>query len=232
MSYSRLPSLPHVAKAIRHSVEDTVKQLHRLDAGNPPFSYDLSWRLAFRLYSGVVSLDSALEACRRIKAPLGARCNAEVVRMLWQDAQRTSYFCHPLKDRLFPIRRDLLIPVRPRFYFVKDGAVHLFWLQPWKTFDLTEEQLGLLASVIKQTFAIDDFEGARLYLLDTSADEESGQRSAQVFGFDELPMLGDEALKLAFDRFAAAYDIFSAERKPKPERRRPEGDEVQPRLFE
>lgn len=232
MSYSRLPSLPHVAKSIRPTVEGTVKQLHRLDAGTPPFSYDLSWRLAFPLYSGAVSLEAALEACRRIRVPLGARCNAEVVEILWRDAQRASYFCHPLKDRLFPIRRDLVIPVRPRFYFVKDGAVHLFWLQPWKTFDLTEEQLGLLASVIRQAFAVDDFEGARLYLLDTSADEEDGQRSPQVFGFDELPMLGDDALKAAFDRFAAAYDAFSAERKPKPERKRPEGDAGQPRLFE
>ena len=132
MSATRLPSLPHIAKSIRPSVEATVRQLHRLDAGTPPFSYDLAWRIAFQLYSGNISLVAALEACRRIKVPLGAKCNAEVVNILWRDAQRASYLCHPLKDRLFLIRRDLAIPVRPRFYFVKDGAVHVFWLQPWK----------------------------------------------------------------------------------------------------
>lgn len=221
MSYALLPSLPHVAKSICATVEGTVRQLHRLDAGMPPFSYDLSWRLAFPLYSGTFNLGAALEACRRVRVPLGAKCNAEVVEIMWQDSQRASHFCHPLKDRFFPIRRDLVIPVRPRFYFVKEGAVHLFWLQPWKAFDLTEEQLGILASVIRQTFAVDDFEGARLHLLDTSADGEEGKRRPQVFGFNDLPMLGDDALKAAFDRFSAAYDAFSAERKPKPAPPRP-----------
>lgn len=232
MSYQKLPSLPHVAKSICPTLEDTVKRLHRLDAGTPPFSYGPSWRMAFPLYSGALNLEAAQEACRRIKPSLGAKCNVEVVEILWQDSQRSSYFCHPLKDRLFPIRRDLAIPVRPRFYFVKDGIVHLFWLQPWKAFDLTEEQLGVLASVIRQTFAVDDFEGAQLYLLDTSADEEHGQRSPQVFGFEDLPMLEDDALKAVFDRFAAAYDTFMAERKPKSERKRPEDDVGQPRLFD
>lgn len=232
MSYHRLPSLPHVARSIRPTIEGTVKQLRRLDSGTPPFSYDLSWRLAFPLYSGALSLEAALEACRRIKVPLGARCNAEVVDILWQDSRRASYFCHPLKDRFYSIRRDLIIPVRPRFYFVKNHTVHLFWLQPWKVFDLTEQQLGILASVIKNTFAVDDFIGAHLYLLDTSADDERGKRYPQVFGFDQLPVLEEEELKVIFDRFAAAYDIFKAERKPKPERKRPDGDEDLPGLFE
>jgi hypothetical protein len=188
--------------------------------------------MAFPLYSGTVSLEAALKSCRRMRVPLGARCNGEVVKILWQDAQRNSYFCHPLKDRLFPIRRDLSIPVRPRFYFVKDGVVHIFWLQPWKDFNLTEEQLGVLASVIKQTFVVDDFDNAELYLLDTSADEENGQRSPRVFGFDDLPILTDDALKAAFDRFAAAYDAFVAERRPKPEQSRRKHDPGQPRLFD
>lgn len=232
MLYVRLPSLPHIAKVIRPTAWATLRELHSLDKGSPPFSYDRAWQMAFPLYSGTVSLAAALEACRRMKVPLGARCNAEVVNILWRDAQRASYFCHPLKERLFPIRRDLAVPVRPRFYFVKDDVVHLFWLQPRKKFNLTEEQLGILASVLKQTFAVDDFENAHLYLLDTSADAEDGQRSPKVFGFEDLPLLTDEALKAAFDRFVAAYDAFIVERMPKPKRRRPEGDHRQPRLFD
>ena len=80
--------------------------------------------------------------------------------------------------------------------------VHVFWLQPWKVFNLTEEQLGILASVIRQAFVVDDFEGAQFHLLDTSADGEDGQRTPQVFGFDDLPILAEDALKAAFDRFA------------------------------
>jgi len=110
--------------------------------------------------------------------------------------------------------------------------VNLFWLQPWKDFDLTEEQLGILASVIKQTYVVDDFADAKLYLLDTSTEEKGGQRTAQVYGFDDLPILGDQALKTAFDRFATAYDIFTKERKPKPDRKPPVEDSRQSRLFD
>ena len=232
MSYARLQSLPHIAKSIQPSAEGILRRLHELDRRKPTWSYDLSWRLAVPLYSGRISQAAALKACRKIKDSVGAKSNAEVVSILWDDAQRASYLCHPLKDRLFPIRHDLVIPVRPRFYFVKDGSVHLFWLQPWKRFELTEEQLGILASVIKQTFVVDDFEDANLYLLDTSADEGDEKRSPEVFGFDDLPLLSDDALKAAFDRFAVAYDIFVAERQPKAERPRPELDQRQQRLFD
>lgn len=108
--------------------------------------------------------------------------------------------------------------------------VHVFWLQPWKVFDLTEEQLGILASVIRQAFVVDDFEGAQFHLLDTSADGEDGQRTPQVFGFDDLPILAEDALKAAFDRFAVTYHAFMAESKPKPWRPRP--DQPQQGLFD
>lgn len=199
-----------------------------LDEGRPPFSYDLSWRIAFPLHKGEISLAAALEACRKQKHPLGARCNAEVVTAMWEEAQRVSYMCHPLKDRYYPIRRDLTIPVCPRFYMVQGEDIKLFWLQPWKTFAFGEEQLGILASVIRDTFAVDDFEGAGLHLIDTSAKSEDADRSVQVLGFDDLPMLSDAALKAAFDRFALAWDRFVANRKPREERphrqpERPEG---------
>ena len=171
-------------------------------------------------------------ACRKLKVPLGAKCNAEVVDIMWRAAREAAYLCHPLSDRLFPIRRDLAIPVRPRFYFVMDGVAQIFWLQPWKVFDLTEEQLGILASVIKQTFVVDDFAEAELYLLDTSADDKEGPRRPRIFGFNDLPILSDEQLTAAFDRYAAAHDIFVSQRKPRPERKRPEADPRQPKLFD
>lgn len=141
----RLPHLPHIAKAICSTVPETVKALHRLDAGTPPFSYNPAVGMAHPLYSGQISLEAAVKSCQRIKHPQGAKSNEEVVRLIWQDAQgqKASFLCHPLKDRLFRIRHDLVIPVKPRFFFVKDGIVNIFWLQPWKTFELTEEQLGI-----------------------------------------------------------------------------------------
>jgi hypothetical protein len=213
-----LPHLPHIAKAIRPTVAETVKALHKLDQGIPLFSYRTVMNMAHPLYSGKISLDAAVATCARIKDAQGAKSNEEVARILHADAQKASYMCHPLKDRLFHIRHDLAIPVRPRLFFVKDGLVHIFWLQPWKLFDLTEEQHGIIASVIKNTFVVDDFENARLYMLDTSAPDKASERQPEVYGFDDLPILSYGQLKDVFDRFAAAYDIFIANRRPKPAR--------------
>lgn len=230
MSYTKLPSLQHIAKVIRPSVADTERELHRIDQSTPPVNYSSAWRMARLLYSGDISLRAALDACDRLKPSPNARCNAEVVQIIWKDAQGAEYLCRPLKDRFFAIRRDLEIPVRPKFYFVKNGVVYIFWLQPWKTFDLSTVQLGVLASVIKLVFAVDDFEDAKLYLLDTSA-ENNGLRHPEVFGFHDLPLLSADELKSTLGRFATAYDAFVANRRPKPERPRRRPDDRQSDLF-
>lgn len=218
-------------KVLRPTVAAIEAELHRLDADLPPFSYDPASRIAFPLYSGQITLKAALDACQRIKSPLGARCNAEVVEIMWRDAQQASFFCHRLKARLFPIRRDLVIPVWPRFYFVRSDLVRLFWLQPWKVFDLTEEQLGVLASVIKLAFVVDDFEDAQLYLLDTSAAYATAVRRPRVFDFADLPLLSQKTLTAAFDRFALAYDAFVRNRKPRPQRPDRDAGDVLGRLL-
>lgn len=232
MVYTRLPSVQHIAKVIRPTVEETEQELHRIDRGRPPFSYGLSWRIAPALYRGELSLSAALAACKRMKIPIGARCNAEITEIIWRDAQGAQYFCRPLKDRFFQIRKDLVIPVKPKFYFVKDGKVYIYWLQPWKCFDLSTEQLGLLASVIKSTFVRDDFDDADLYLLDTSADGDDGVRTPKVLHFADLPLLSEEGLTAALSRFAVAYDRFVENRKPRPDQM-PDRPDVQQRdLFE
>jgi hypothetical protein len=142
MSYIRLPSIQHIAKVIRSTATETERELHKIDGRIPPVSYRSTWSIAYPLYSGSISLKAALDACGRLTPSLNAQCNAEVVKIIWDDSQGAEYFCRPLKDRLFPIRKDLAIPVRPKFYLVKNGVAHIYWLQPWKTFDLTVEQLS------------------------------------------------------------------------------------------
>lgn len=232
MVYTRLPSIQHVAKAIRPTVEETERELHRLDGGMPPFSYNLSWRVAPALYSGELSLAAALAAAKRLQVPVGVRSNAEVIEIIWRDAQGAQDLCRPLSDRDFQIRKDLAIPVKPKFFFVRDGKVYIYWLQPWKRFELTQEQLGLLASVIKMTFIRDDFSEADLHLLDTSADSEYGMREPKVLHLNDLPLLSEEKLTAALGRFASAYDRFVANRKPQRDQTRGSRDLPQPDLFD
>lgn len=204
-----------------------------MDGRRPPFNYNLSWRVAFSLYRGELSLDAALEACRRLRVKAGIRSNSEVVKVIWEDAARANFLCRPLKERPFAIRHDMAIPVRPRFYIVRNGQPHIFWLQPWKKFELTTEQLGVLASVIKHTYVVDDFEKADLYLLDASADEKNGPRKPAVLSFSDLPLLSDEQLSASLGRFVKAYNAFLTNRKPQqqqPRGRKP--DSGQTDLFD
>lgn len=231
MSTFKLPSIQHVARAIRPSIAEIKRELHGIDRADPFMSYVLSRKLAHGLYSGDLSLSAALNACGRQKSRQGKISNAEVAKALWADAQHREVYCHPLRSRKYAIRHDLMITVNPGFYFVEDGLVKIFWLQPWKTFELNEEQLGVLATVIRDTFAVDDFEGAHLHMLDVSA-QGAGARSVKIYDFPDLPTLSSMQMKRTFDRFASAYDEFIGERVPKARRPRPSAETEQLDIFD
>lgn len=231
MLFNRTPSLPHVAKAVRPTVDETLAEIRRIDTGKPPpFNYGAAWRLAYAIYSRAISKTAALKACESC-GEVGSVYNAEVVEALLENAPSKEHFCHPLKPRLFPIRQDLAIPVNPKFYFVENDEVFIFWLQPWRTFEFSTESLGVLASVIRLTYAVDDFENAKLHLVDTSAPGPKKPRETKVFGFDDLPLLTHAELTSALGRFAGAYDIHLTTRAPRAERPRKRPDDPQIKLL-
>jgi hypothetical protein len=96
--------------------------------------------------------------------------------------------------------------------------VKLFWLQPRKTFALDHRQRGLHASVIRMTYAKDDFEAADLELLDLSAPAHSNDRACRVYDFAGLPLLAEQEVAEIFANFGSAYDIVCGRGVERPQR--------------
>lgn len=202
-----VPSIQDVARLVCPTVPETVEKLKGYYAASGPFSYDHAKRVAKLLYSGEISLDAAMFGCLTTGNPLGRQSNAEVVKHIWRAAQGRELLCYALSRRQFKIHRDLSIGVHPPFYFVENLRPKLYWLQPRRRYALTAEQLGILASVIKMAFVVDDFEeaGAELELFDVSIPQGGSERAPRILNFSDLPLLSESGLQDALERFAEAY---------------------------
>ena len=208
----KLPSLElqDIVRVIRPSVSETEQALRDHWSSVAPFNYELVRRLSIALSKGDVPLSQVEAACARLRNKAARKPNADVARLLWRHLYGRSLFVHHLDKRLFPLRRDLGIWVKPIFYYVENGRVVIFWLQPRKTYALTDEQLGVLSSVIRRTFIVDDFEAADIEILDLSAPAGANDRATRVFSLESFKSISDEDLLSAFSRFAAAYDQVRA----------------------
>jgi hypothetical protein len=185
------------------------------------FNYRISKKLSRRVFSHEVPLQLALSACKRDWSKVGQTQNAEVVKLIWQAGEGRNVKAYDAPSKGFPIRNDILIRVRPSFYFVERDKVSLFVLQPRRTFALTELQLGLLASIMRLSYMTDDFENVGLEILDLSSPEQKGLRLPQTYTLSNLPLLPDSEVEILLQRFATARDLLIAEgvqkrtRKPK-----------------
>jgi hypothetical protein len=205
MQYLRLPAPQDIVRLLRSTVEETAGVLKGYYEQQPAWNYGPARAMARPVYSGELSLSAATERCRNGGNPLGRHSNAEVAEHIWTAAQGRSFQCHPLGPRPFGIRRDLSILIDPTFFFVENGQVKLFWLQPRRHFSPSLEGLGTLAAMIRMTFA-DDFDDFDLELLDLSVPDGESQRVSRIYCFSALPLLGEDAVATALQRFADAYD--------------------------
>jgi hypothetical protein len=226
------PSSLDVVRLIRPTVEETMDGLKRYYEKPPQWGYGPAKTIAKPVFSGELSVEAAVEGCRRRGNPLGRDSNAEVAGLVWEAAQGRSFQCFDLSKRPFAIRQDLKFWVDPLFFFVERGRVKIFWLQPRRGFYPTLEGFGTLAVIIRMTF-IDDFDEFDLELLDLSVPPGSKKRVPRTLGFSVLPQLSEDDVRAALERFAQAYDcvrdmgVQRPERRPRPSDIRPGSD-----LFE
>lgn len=229
----KVPPVQDVVRFLRPTISETKQLLVEYYTRKKGlFSYEPARKIAKPLYSGEIGLPAALEGCLTKGNPRGRKSNAEVVELIWQAAQGRSLLCHDLKKRDFAIRRDLAIAVHAPFYFVENGQVKIYWLQPRRGYGLTQHQMGLLGSIIRMSIATEDFEGADIELFDTSIPAGSKTRVPRTFNFADLSVTDAKATIEALRLFAAAYDEVCEMDIPKPAQRDKKRDDRQPPLFD
>ena len=218
------PSTLDVGRFIRPSTEEIVELLLAYYTEMPAWTYGPARAVARSVFSGEISLKAAVHGCETRGSLLGRPWNAEVAKLVWEAGRDRSLKCFKLSKRKFAIRQDLSFSVDPLFFFVEEGKIKIFWLQPRSGFNPTVKGLGIIATILRMTFA-DDFENFDLELLDLSRPKGTKIRVPKTYTFSDLPLLPEEEVRLGLSRFAEAYDIVSARGVQRPERRvRPQDD--------
>jgi len=185
-----LPPLHDLVRAYEPTLDGTVRRL--LDYYDQPpggFNYNPSRRIARAAFSQAVTQARVRAAVSNQGVPAGRAIN-----------------CYPLSHGRFAFRRDLSIRVPADFLFVERRTPHVFWFQPRRSFALSELGLGVIASVFRMTFLIDDLASAGIELLDLSA--PNGTRLHVQYTLETLPTLSDAEVTAVLQQLAQAYDAI------------------------
>lgn len=205
----RLPSLPDLVRAHAPTEQETVQRL--LDYFARPaasFSYQPSRTVAAPAFAHSVVRPQIQAAMMKSGSPSGRKQNREVADLLWDAGEGRSVSCYPMRDGQFMIRRDLSIRVPADFLFVEDRTPNVFWFQPRRTFALTQLGLGVIGSILRMTFLVDDLSSAGIEIVDLSA--PNGARNTVSYRLKDLPIISDAEVNRVMQQVAAAYDTICA----------------------
>ena len=202
---NRIPGAPDFARLISDDPEAILAGLKE-HYSRPRIGWSYQWvqRNSRKIYSGELT-EASINEYQASGKRKGAKSNVEVALLLRQSAIGRSFQCFPIKPRRVKISREHSLTVSPPFYFVENGVVKIFWLQPRRTFALDDQQAGVLAALLRLSHFRDDFEDARLELYDASA-PDGKNREPRVLGLSDLPVVSDRELTRAMEAFVWAYE--------------------------
>lgn len=225
-----VPPVPELARAEGSTRDEMISYwLSYYDANSTPWNYLSSTRAVKQGYKGLHRLSALVAACAREKTKQGRSSNEEVVKLAAPVAFGRSTQVFDLPRRQFAFGRDLYSGYRVPFFFVEDGTVKLFYLQPRKGYALNREQIAMVATIHK-TFLLDnEFYGTKsdVEYIDVSADPITGVRIVKHFSLDSIELWSPSRLQDRLTLIAESLDFVRNSELVRPKRRtirRPESD--------
>ncbi len=214
----RTPSVQHAVALIRPTIEATVLEMEKLDLAAIPFSLNPGRKLFKPMMEGQ-PLDWALRQVEADKHQKNIAPNRGLVTAFADYAaeKKVSWF-RECERYLYPIGSGVMIPVRPAGFWVHDGRLQVLWAQCWKGRTLDPTQRAIFNTILRQTFFVGDFKGARLEWLDLREKHPRAGREVEVVDGDALGTVTAAELEDALGTLLAAFEIHSvrkAERKAK-----------------
>ncbi|WP_244457580.1 hypothetical protein [Roseomonas fluvialis] len=152
---------------------------------------------------------SALKAaCDAARMPgAGRASNWEVVQLVHAAGAGRIVQCHGMDDGRLRVRRDLDLRVAADFYFVEGGKVAVFWLQPRRSYALTDTQLGMFGALLRLALLRGDFAGADVEVLDL-AGPDGEPRNPRTLRLADLPTVDEGMVTDGIQRVVEAYDAI------------------------
>lgn len=230
-----IPPVPDLARLAGQTRDEVISSLLiYYETNSVPWNYLSGTRIIKVSYKGLHDINQLLAGCSREKTKQGRISNAEIVRLAAQIAfdRKTQVF--DLPRRKFAFGRDLFAGYRIPFFFVEDGVVKLYYLQPRKSFHLTYDQLCMVATIHKQYLLDTEFFGQRadVEYVDLSADPGGKIRQVSRYALDSLELWSAKRLADRLTLIAEAIEYVRSSGILKPSTRRVRRPDSEMPLFD
>jgi hypothetical protein len=203
------PAVPELARAKGETVAEMCEYwIDYYNTEGAPFNYRRSTRAVAAAYKGLHRLQPLVMACRAERTHVGRVSNTAVVSLAAPLAFGRTTQVFNLPARRFPFGRDRKAAYRIPFFFVEDGVIKLYFLQPRKGAALEFEDFCMVASIVRVYLLEAEFFGQRydVEFVDTAA-LENGMREIRKYSLQELPSWSEKKLSDRLTLISESLDL-------------------------
>jgi hypothetical protein len=216
------PPVPDLARAKGQTVSALVDWFVEFYNQNAAiFNYRSAAKATRAAYKGIHKLHLLTAGCASEKTPVGRASNLDVVNLAAPFAFGRNTQVFDLSRRRFAFGRDHSAAFRIPFFFVENGIVKAYYLQPRKSAGLDFDELGMVASIIQKYLLETEFFGlpCDVEFVDVSALHGSKVRSARKFSLATLPVWSERRLADRLTMISEALDLVATSGLVMPRRR-------------
>ncbi len=203
------PPVPDLACVEGETVKEVIEWLtHYYEGDGCPWNYRVGTKAIKAAYKGLHRLDLLLASCAQEKTKQGRFSNSEIVHLAAPKAFDRSTQVFDLPPSKFAFGRTRRAGYRIPFFFVENGIVKLYYVQPRKEHGPSFDQLGMVAKIHKKYLLDTEFYGqaCNVEYVSLGALERKGPRVVRTYSLDNLTLWSDERLADRLTLISEALD--------------------------